>query len=65
MALVERRGEEVDGVVGVVREVPRDEVGEEVKVAGMEIMFVSENSNSRLDHVNARCSPENQMLSVE
>ena len=65
MALVERRGEEVDDVVGVVREVPRDGVGQEVKVAGMERMFVSENSHSRLDHVNVRCSPENQRLSEE
>ena len=63
--LPKRRGEEVDDVVVIVSEAPRDKVWEEVKGAGMEGMFVSENSNSRLDHVNARCSPENQRLSVE
>ena len=60
--LSKRRGEEVDDIVGVVGGVPRDKVWEEVNDAGMKRMFVS---NSRLDHVNARCSPENQRLSVE
>ena len=65
--LSKRRGEEVDDVVGVVSEAPRDKVWEEVKGAGWrgKRKFVSENSNSRLDRVNARCSPENQRLSVE
>ena len=65
--LSKRRGEEMNGVVVVVSEAPRDKVWEEVNDAGWswERMFVSENSNSRLDHVNARCSPENQRLSVE
>ena len=65
--LSKRRGGEVGDVVGVVSEAPRDKVWEEVKGAGWswERMFVAENSNSRLDRVNARCSPENQRLSVE
>ena len=65
--LSKRRGEEVENVVVVVSVAPRDKVWEEVKGAGWswERMFVAENSNSRLDRVNARCSPENQRLSVE
>ena len=67
MALVEKAREEVDDVVVVVSEAARDKVWEEVKGAGWrwERMFVSENSNSHLDRVHARCSPENQRLSVE
>ena len=64
--LSKRRGEEVcDGVVAG-GEAPRDKVWEEVKGAGWRGKeCLSENSNSYLDRVYARCSPENQRLSVE
>ena len=66
MALVEKAREEVGDVVVVVSEAPRDKIWEEVKGAGWRGKeCLSEISNSHLDRVYARCSPENQRLSVE